>query len=204
MARKFCFYFLLVICTYMYSTQKLCYFCVHVSLACTTMYLKKCECTCICVCTCVFLHECACECACVFVYVCVVCVCVSWCVRAFYSQQFVCLQSGYVGQARPNRNNSQLYKPGLVNKSALLSVSRQTVDETRQKSPLTPHYNSAAALKQDKRSLPLRNSLLDPFGGQVIKNKSLWSKCFLFVLRNLTHSLITQKGAWHAAEVSDV
>ena len=141
---------------------------------------------------------------CLYMFVLCVCVCVGWCVQTFYSQQFVCLQSGYVGQARPNRNNSQLYKPGLVNKSALLSVSRQTVDETRQKSPLTPHYNSAAALKQDKRSLPLRNSLLDPFGGQVIKSKSLWSKCFLFVLRNLTHSLITQKGAWHAAEVSDV
>ena len=160
----------------------------------------------------VLVHVCACECLCLWMSLCVclymfvfcVCVCVSWCVQAFYSQQFVCLQSGYVGQARPNRNNSQLYKPGLVNKSALLSVSRQTVDETRQKSPLTPHYNSAAALKQDKRSLPLRNSLLDPFGGQVIKNKTLWSKCFLFVLRNLTHSLIAQKGGWHAGEVSDV
>ena len=164
------------------------------------MYIYMCLYMCVFTWVCLWMCLCVCICLCC---VCV-CVCVSWCVQTFYSQQFVCLQSGYVGQARPNRNNSQLYKPGLVNKSALLSVSRQTVDETRQKSPLTPHYNSAAALKQDKRSLPLRNSLLDPFGGQVIKSKSLWSKCFLFVLRNLTHSLIAQKGAWHAAEVSDV
>ena len=187
---------------YMYSTKKLCDFCVRVSLACTTMCLK--ECVLMYMYMCVFTWVCLwmCLCVCVFVYVCVVCV--SWCVQAFYSRPSVCLQSGYGGHARPNRNNSQLYKPGLVNKSALLSVSRQTVDETRQKCPLSPHYNSAAALKQDKRSLPLRNSLLDPFGGQVIKDKSLWSKCFLFVLRYLTHSLIAQMDAWHAAEVSDV
>ena len=107
---------------YMYSTKKLCDFCVRVSLACTTMCLK--ECVLMYMYMCVFTWVCLwmCLCVCVFVYVCVVCV--SWCVQAFYSRPSVCLQSGYGGHARPNRNNSQLYKPGLVNKSALLSVSR--------------------------------------------------------------------------------